>query len=236
MSTRRSSDLRHSCSSNTTTREQVKYHRTPTNVTYTGNKIFKSKGDAVLSSRQNEDPQLVDSGDGIYRSAVSSIGPESSSLRLTDNNVGPLWERTNIAVATVVISPSTVSVQVTGLQSLNAVITPSDASDKNTIWSSNDISIATVDASSVIVTGVSEGKTFVTATVDGKTATRDIKVVAATSILTSKESLTGITATLDVWNIGFKSFTGDKVEWSIGDCKPLVWFLGRWFLPRNHTR
>lgn len=76
----------------------------------------------------------------------------------------------NVAVQSVELSKSTLSVKVGKTSTVTATIKPADASNKNIQWYTDDESVATVSAegANCTITGVAEGTTKVTAvTVDG---------------------------------------------------------------------
>ena len=83
-------------------------------------------------------------------------------------------------VTSVSLSPSTLNLDVGSSETFTATITPSNATNKNVTWSSNNESVATVDASGV-VTAVAPGTAAITATADGKSATCTVTVTAKPS-------------------------------------------------------
>ena len=80
-------------------------------------------------------------------------------------------------VISVVISPSSVSVQVAKNTPLTALVTGVNCATVTTVWQSASTAIATVSASGV-VNGTAVGSTTITATAGGKTGTADITVTA----------------------------------------------------------
>lgn len=80
-------------------------------------------------------------------------------------------------VISVVISPSSVSVQVAKNTPLTALVTGVNCATVTTVWQSASTAIATVSASGV-VNGTAAGSTTITATAGGKTGTADITVTA----------------------------------------------------------
>lgn len=87
----------------------------------------------------------------------------------------------NVAVTSVSLSPSTVSLSVGATQQLTATVLPSNATNKNVSYSSNNTGVATVNASG-LVTAVSNGTATITVTTaDGnKTSTCAVTVSTAT--------------------------------------------------------
>ncbi len=100
-------------------------------------------------------------------------------------------------VSGITVSPSTVSVDVYATTTLSASVTPSNATDKGVIWSSSDLDIATVDASTGVVTGVAAGTATITATAqDGSGVTGTSQVTVVVTILT----ISPTTETSWAWN------------------------------------
>lgn len=72
-----------------------------------------------------------------------------------------------VAVSSVSLDNSNISLVTDETEQLNATVLPSNATEKSVLWSSGDISIATVSDSG-FVTAISEGTTFITVnTTDG---------------------------------------------------------------------
>ena len=68
-----------------------------------------------------------------------------------------------VHVESIILSPTRLDLQIGETGTLQAVLTPANASNQEVSWTSNNEAIATVDANGV-VTGVSAGNTYVTAT------------------------------------------------------------------------
>ena len=104
----------------------------------------------------------------------------------------------DISVTGVSLPAATTAIIVGDTYTFNAAITPSDATNQNLTWSSNNTSVATVAAGGV-VTGVSVGTAVITVTtVDGGfTATSNITV---NPVLVTGVSLNRSTTSLDVGN------------------------------------
>ena len=82
------------------------------------------------------------------------------------------------AVTSVVISPSSVSVQIGKSTPLTALVTGVNCATITTTWQSTSTATATVSASGV-VGGVAAGSTTITATAGGKTGTSTVTVTPA---------------------------------------------------------
>ena len=100
---------------------------------------------------------------------------------------------------------------------LTAEVSPADATNPKITWSSNDEEVATVDASTGVVTGVKAGSATITAKAGEKSATVEIKViipVAGVKITTTEKEVTvdntiTLTATVTPDNA-----TNNIVTWS----------------------
>gem|GEM_PF-6529064 len=90
-------------------------------------------------------------------------------------------EPKTISVTSITISPSgDVSVEVGKTTTLSATIAPSDATNKAVTWSSGNTNIATVDAQTGVITGVSAGTVTIHATAadgSGVVVTKSVTVV-----------------------------------------------------------
>ena len=86
-----------------------------------------------------------------------------------------------VNVASVTVAPKTATVNVGQNVSLEATVSPANATYPTVTWKSSDTSIATVDAAGK-VTGVKAGKVTITATADGKSDTAEITVTNGTVV------------------------------------------------------
>lgn len=91
---------------------------------------------------------------------------------------------TDVPVAGITLSPSSVSLSVGGTAQLTATLSPTNASNQAVSWSSSDTAVATV-SSSGLATGVQEGSATITATSDdgSYTATSEITVTESSEEL-----------------------------------------------------
>lgn len=80
-----------------------------------------------------------------------------------------------VAVESISITPSEVSVERDMTYQLKATISPNDATEKKVSWSSSDLKVATVSENG-LVTGVNKGSAIITAAAGGKKATCQVTV------------------------------------------------------------
>lgn len=141
---------------------------------------------------------------------IASCGGKSSSCSITIIS----------HVSNVYLNHSELTLYERGTSPLTATIIPTDATNKNLIWSSSDTAIARVNENGV-VTAVSEGTATITVTTEdgGKTATCVVtvlhRVVPATEITLSSQNLTltqGGNSTLTATVV--PGDTTDEITWS----------------------
>ena len=123
---------------------------------------------------------------------VTAVANGDVKIIATANDGSGEADTVNITISGQIISVT--GVNISGIDSvlvgetitLTANITPDNATDKSVTWSVDKIEFATIDATSGMLTGKTAGDVVVTATTkDGnKTATKNVKVVAVTSIAT----------------------------------------------------
>lgn len=95
-----------------------------------------------------------------------------------------------VAVESISISPSSISLERDKTYQLQAEVTPKETTEKKVSWSSSDTQVATVSENG-LVTGVNRGTTTVTATAGGKSATCQVTVTwEVQSVTVSPATLT----------------------------------------------
>lgn len=95
-----------------------------------------------------------------------------------------------VAVESISISPSSISLERDKTYQLQTEVTPKEATEKKVSWSSSDTQVATVSENG-LVTGVNRGTATVTATAGGKSATCQVTVIwEVQSVTVSPATLT----------------------------------------------
>jgi len=105
-----------------------------------------------------------------YMFAISSLDGAfpTSSVQIGIDNI--IWDdgngvSTSIPVDGVSVSPTISSLSVGDSIQLNETISPADATNQNVVWSSNNVSVATVNANG-LVTAVSSGNAVISVTTE----------------------------------------------------------------------
>ena len=155
----------------------------------------------------------VASGSALI-TATTQSGSFTASANITVTNI-------TVPVTGVSVSPTSVTVNVGATTALTATVTPSNATNKTVVWTSNNTAIATVSSSGV-VTGVAPGLVLVTATtqsgsfIASSTVTVSNVIIPVTSVSVSPTTAsvnvgatTAITATVTPSNA-----TNKTVAWT----------------------
>ena len=123
---------------------------------------------------------------------------------------------TNVAVTSVALDQTTLSLVNGTTATLTATVSPDNATDKTVTWSSSNTSVATV--SNGTVTAKSVGTATITATAGGKSETCNVTVtpILVTKITLSKQSVTiNVNSTITLTATATPSNAADKtVSWS----------------------
>jgi len=129
----------------------------------------------VAWSSDNTNVATVDSSTGV----VTGVAEGTATIMATTANgltAACILTVSAVPVTSVTISPKSATVAETKTVQLNAEVFPANATNKTVTWSSDNTSVATVDASTGVVTGIAVGTAMITATVDGKTDTCEVTV------------------------------------------------------------
>ena len=120
-------------------------------------------------------------------------------------------QEATIPVSGVSVSPTSVSLNEGGTTQLTATVLPSDATNKNVSWNSNNTSVATVNSSG-LVTGVANGSATITVTTEdgGYTATCNVAVsdvtITTITLQENEEGFCSVDGTIENEHSGY---TGD---------------------------
>jgi uncharacterized protein YjdB len=139
------------------------------------------------------------------------------------NELEVIGSSNSVPVTAVVLTPSTISLEVGQTQSLSAAVSPSNASDQGVSWSSSNSSIASVSSSGV-VTGVSVGTGSITVTTDdGNYTDSSVVIISAPSGGGGgggSETFASLNASTSSFDSG--SYTGDNGEtWTFVQTKKI---------------
>ena len=150
-------------------------------VTYTP--ADANTGKAVTWSSANTSIATVDANGVVTGVAAGTVAITATST--TDPSITASCNVTvqAIAVTGVSVAPTSLSIKEGATSSLTATVQPTDATNRNVTWSSNNPAVATVNANGV-VTGVAVGSTTITVTTEdgNKTATCAVTVTEATPV------------------------------------------------------
>lgn len=123
-----------------------------------------------------------------------------------------------VAVEKVEITSTETDVEVGKTITLTAKVSPENATDKTVTWTSSDTTVATVDSSKGVVTGVKEDKVTITAKAGEKTATVEVTVkAAATSGGETGGSTGGETATPKTATIAYDGSSAENAPAATGE-------------------
>ena len=150
-------------------------------VTYTP--ADANTGKAVTWSSANTSIATVDANGVVTGVAAGTVAITATST--TDPSITASCNVTvqAIAVTGVSIAPTSLSIPEGTTSSLTATVLPTDATNRNVTWSSNNTAVATVNANGV-VTGVAVGSTTITVTTEdgNKTASCAVTVTEVSPV------------------------------------------------------
>ena len=137
------------------------------------------KGGTVTALKEGT-TRITASVDAVDYWTAASV---SYLVTVTDPNSSTTPEASAVKVSAVTINKPSTSILVGKTETLQVTsITPDDATDKTIVWSTNNASIATVDPTTGLVTGVSAGTATITATATQGTADTSDDVSASCAV------------------------------------------------------
>ena len=167
----------------------------------------------VVTFRSDNEVIAKVNNDGL----ITGLSKGQTTIRAYDKDNDEIFSimvTVILQVSSIVVNP-TAKINVGNTVKINAVVSPSNASDTTVIWTSSDESIATVDSNG-IVKGLADGKVTITArTVDGnKTASCEVTVIDPVTEITISATLeVGQILNVKVSNIG----ESERIEWATTD-------------------
>lgn len=139
-------------------------------------------GRSISWSSSNTAIATVNASSGLV-TGVAAGGPVTITATSEGKSGTASVSVTPVPVATVTVTPSPATVAVGGTQAMSATLRDANnnvLTGRVVTWSSDAPSVASINASNGVVTGMSSGSATVTATSEGKTGTASVSVTAAT--------------------------------------------------------
>lgn len=132
---------------------------------HSGDAIHFHRNDIAQTSVLYDDYSLQNVSGDLWYSSVAPIEPAANFQEMSWNGEGgELYLNSSpVAVSGVEVSPSALSVIEGQTSQVYATVSPSNASNKDISWTSDNTAVATVDAEGV-VTGIAAGTAIITAT------------------------------------------------------------------------
>ena len=176
--------------------------------------------DVSWSSSDESVARVLASSDTVVTGVASGSATITATSNKDNTKSASSAVTVIIGVESVIVSPTSVSVDVGKTATLTATVTYSDGIAYSDVsWSSSDTSVATVSSGGV-VTGVAPGDTTITATSNrdtNKTATSEVEVIGVISVGVSPASVSidvGETTTLTISVTYSDGSTDSDVGWS----------------------
>ena len=143
--------------------------------------VFNSNEGIVYGSVELQEDLTIESGQSLTIPEESSLTiPNDKMLTVDGGELTGKVPQSGVAYKVTDVSLDKTELTLTegGSETLTATITPSNATNKNVTWSSDNQNVATV--SDGVVTAVSPGSAKITATADGESDTCTVTVTAKT--------------------------------------------------------
>ena len=147
----------------------------------TGGIVFDGSNGTVYGEVTLQENITINEGESLTIPDGSSLTiPDDKTLTVNGGELTGNVPQSGVAYKVTDVSLNKTSLTLTdgGSETLTATITPSNATNKNVTWSSDNQNVATV--SDGVVTAVSPGSAKITATADGKSDTCTVTVTAKT--------------------------------------------------------
>jgi uncharacterized protein YjdB len=139
-------------------------------------------GRSISWSSSNVSIATVNASSGLV-TGVAAGGPVTITATSEGKSGTASVTVTPVPVATVTVTPSSATVAVGGTQAMSATLRDANnnlLTGRSVTWSSDAPSVASINASNGVVTGVSSGSANVTATSEGKSGTASVSVTPST--------------------------------------------------------
>lgn len=174
----------------------------------------------------SQDGRILAQKEGTSVITVSTSNGKTASCTVTAT-------RPNVAVTSINVTPSSYTIDVGEKYNLTATISPSNATDKSVIWSSDNSSVVSVDNSGNIC-GMAAGTAIITAkSSNGKTATCTItcKAKIPDVVISDSEGISSIPTIANVkyermlykgWNSMCLPFSLKREQLDVDDAKLVV--------------
>ena len=160
----------------TKTVSKIEVATEPSKTTYTVGEKFDTTGLTLKVTYSDDTTEIISSGFSWAPATLNTAGTQIITITYEETTT-----TTEVTVMTPVtevsLNKSTISLVVGEEETLTATVAPSNASNKNVTWSSDDIEVATVDNSGK-VTAVAAGTATITVTTEdgGFTATCEVTI------------------------------------------------------------
>lgn len=160
---------------NVTATSQLTKTITPSNAT-NQNVTWTSSNTAIATVDANGLVKAVAAGTATITATTADGGKKATSVVTVTAST--------VAVTSVSISPTTLSLGINGTGQLASTIVPSNATNKNVTWTSSNSAVATVSATG-LVTGKAAGTATITATTaDGSKTATSVATVSSAQVAT----------------------------------------------------
>jgi uncharacterized protein YjdB len=139
-------------------------------------------GRSISWSSSNVAVAIVNATTGLV-TGVAAGGPVTITATSEGKGGTASVTVTPVPVATVTVTPSTATVAVGGTQGMSATLRDANnnvLTGRVVAWNSNAPSVASINSSNGVVTGVASGSAMVTATSEGKSGTASVSVTPST--------------------------------------------------------